>query len=111
MKFASCLILVLWVTPAFANAHLVRSTPANGASVRSPAHILLRFSEALEPAFSGALLLDEDGHNMTGDPVKVDGTAMRLSPGTLAPGKYIVSWEARGHEGRTASGHFHFTVR
>ena len=112
MKFLSALaFLLLAATPAFANAHLIKSSPANGAHVRSPSRILLTFSEALEPAFSGALLLDEEGRNWTGDPVKIDGPVMRFSPGKLPPGAYIVSWHAVGHEGRRLDGRVHFTVR
>lgn len=112
MKFLSCLaFLLLTALPAFANAHLIKSSPANGARVRSPSRILLTFSEALEPAFSGALLLDKDGRNWTGDPVKIDGPAIRLSPGKLPPGAYIVSWHSVGHEGRRLDGRIHFTVR
>lgn len=112
MKFLSALaFLLLAASPAFANAHLIKSSPANGAHVRSPSRILLTFSEALEPAFSGALLLDEEGRNWTGDPVKIDGPVMRFSPGKLPPGAYIVSWHSVGHEGRRLDGRVHFTVR
>ncbi|HEV7959715.1 MAG TPA: copper resistance protein CopC [Rhizomicrobium sp.] len=112
MKFLSCLaFLLLIASPAFANAHLIKSSPANGARVRTPSRILLTFSEALEPAFSGALLLDKDGRNWTGDPVKIDGPVMRLSPGRLPPGAYIVSWHSAGHEGHRLDGRVHFTVR
>jgi len=117
MKFLSCLALLLFTAqPAFAiahlaNAHLVKSSPANGAKVKSPSRILLTFSEALEPAFSGALLLDEEGRNVTGDPIKIDGPLMRLTPGRLVPGTYVVSWHSVGHEGHRLDGHIHFTVR
>lgn len=111
MKFWSCLaLLLLAVSPAFANARLVKSSFPNGARMRSPSRIVLTFSEALEPAFSGALLLDEDGRNFTGDPVKIDGRIMRLSPGRLPPGSYILSWHSVGHEGRPLDGRIHFTV-
>ena len=112
MKFRSCFAVMLLVTsPALANARLIKSSPANGARVKSPSRILLTFSEALEPAFSGALLLDGDGHNWSGDPVKIDGLIMRLSPGWLPPGAYVVSWHSMGHEGRRLDGRIHFTVR
>lgn len=113
MKFLSCLgFLVLAIAPALANAHLVKSSPANGARVRSPTRIALTFSEALEPAFSGALLLDKDGRNWTADPVRIDGTLLRLRPSHRLPaGAYIVSWHSVGHEGKRLDGQIHFTVR
>jgi hypothetical protein len=113
MKSLSCLgFLLLSIAPAFANAHLIKSSPANGARVRAPARIQLTFSEALEPAFSGALLLDKDGRDLTADPVKIDGTILRLRPSQkLAPGLYTVSWHSVGHEGHRLDGRIRFTVR
>lgn len=102
---------LLFAGPALANARLIKSSPANGARVRSPARVQLTFSEALEPAFSGALLLDQDGRSWTGDPVKIDGSILRLRPSQkLPPGDYIVSWHSVGHEGRRLDGRIHFTV-
>jgi hypothetical protein len=104
-------LLPLLAGPAFAHARLVKSTPAKGAKVTSPAHITLRFSEALEPAFSGALLLDQDGRNVSGEPVKVDGPLMILTPGRLAPGVYHVSWHSVGRDTHRLDGDFSFTVK
>jgi len=113
MKFLSCLLLlVLSAVPALANARLIKSTPANGAKVRAPSRIVLSFSEALEPAFSGALLLDEEGRDLTADPVKIDGPLLGLRPSKrLPPGAYVVSWHSVGHEGHRLEGRIHFTVR
>ena len=107
---ALCLLPVL-VSPALAHAQLKASTPGKNAVVKSPEHIVLRFSEALEPAFSGALLLDDDGRNVTGAPVKVDGPLMTLTPGKLAPGIYHVSWHSVGHDTHRLEGEFRFTVK
>jgi len=112
MKFLSCAaILCLIAAPALANARLIKSNPANGAKVKSPHRIVLTFSEALEPAFSGALLLDQDGRNLNGEPVKVSGRLITVTPGKLEPGRYIVSWHSAGHEGKRLEGRVHFTVR
>jgi methionine-rich copper-binding protein CopC len=102
MKFLSCLgLLLLSIAPAFANAHLIKSSPANGTRVRAPSRILLTFSEALEPAFSGALLLDQ-----------IDGPLLRLRPNQrMPPGVYTVSWHSVGHEGHRLDGRIQFTVR
>lgn len=112
MKFLSyAAMLCLIASPALANAHLVRSNPANGAKVKSPHRIVLTFSEALEPAFSGALLLDQDGRNLNGEPVKVSGRLITITPERLEPGRYIVSWHSAGHEGKRLEGRVRFTVR
>jgi methionine-rich copper-binding protein CopC len=96
--------------PALAHAHLVKSTPEKGAKTKSPAHVVLTFSEALEPAFSGALLVDDVGRNFTGGPVQIDGPVMTLTPDRLAPGHYRVNWHAVGHDTHRTEGEFAFTV-
>jgi methionine-rich copper-binding protein CopC len=109
LSFAALLLLA--ATPALAHAHLVKSLPADGAKVKSPIHIVLSFGEALEPAFSGALLMDKEGRNLTGEPVKVSGKLMTLSPRPLEPGDYIVSWHSVGHDTHRLEGRIRFTVR
>jgi copper resistance protein C len=108
----SALLLLAWIaTPAFAHAHLLKALPGEGAHIKSPAHIVLTFSEALEPAFSGALLMDKDGRNLSGEPVKVSGRVITLTPGHLEPGDYVVSWHSVGHDAHRLEGHLHFSVR
>ncbi len=105
------LALFLMGSPALAHAHLQKSVPATAAKVKSPKHVVLTFSEALEPAFSGALLMDDDGRNLTGGQVVVNGPVMRFSPGHLAPGKYKVVWHVVGHDTHRMDGEFSFTVK
>ena len=108
----SVLLCLAFVTaPAFAHARLVKSLPSERARIKSPAHIVLTFSEALEPAFSGALLMDKDGRNLNGEPVKVGGRTITLTPGRLDPGDYIVSWHSVGHDAHRLEGRLHFSVR
>jgi len=104
-------LLSLMAAPAFAHARLQKSVPAANARVSSPAHISLHFSEALEPAFSGALLLDSDGRNVSGAPVKIDGPELVMTPGRLAPGVYHVVWHSVGQDTHRLDGDFSFTVK
>jgi len=47
---------------AFAHAHLVSATPAAGGAVqKAPSEVVLRFSEALENAFSSVVVRDSAG--------------------------------------------------
>ena len=108
---ATPLAVALLATPAFAHAHLQKSMPAANSKGKSPQHIVLHFSEALEPAFSGALLLDQDGRNVSGAPVTIDGPLITLTPGKLAPGVYHVSWHSVGHDTHRLDGDFSFTVK
>ena len=111
LSLSVLLLLASIATPALAHARLVKSLPAEGARLKSPAHIVLTFSEALEPAFSGALLMDKDGRNLSGEPAKISGRVITLTPGHLEPGDYIVSWHSVGHDAHRLEGQFHFHVR
>jgi len=104
-------LLPLLAAPAFAHARLQKSVPTANARVGSPAHISLHFSEPLEPAFSGALLLDSDGRNVSGAPVKIDGPELVMTPGRLAPGVYHVVWHSVGQDTHRLDGDFSFTVK
>lgn len=107
---ALTLAFALAATPALAHAHLVKSLPAQGAKTKSPRHVVLTFTEALEPAFSGVLLMDSDGRNLSGAPVKIDGAVMTVTPDHLPPGRYQVTWHAVGHDTHRTDGSFAFTV-
>jgi hypothetical protein len=111
-KTVLCLVLLPTLAgPALADARLVKSLPAAGARVGPPVHVTLHFSESLEPAFSGALLLDSDGRNISGAPVKINGTEIQITPGRLAPGVYHVAWHSVGHDTHRRDGEFSFTVK
>ena len=105
------LAFALLATPVLAHARLQKSSPAANSKVKSPQHIVLHFSEGLEPAFSGALLLDQDGRNVSGAPVVIDGPLLTMTPGKLAPGVYHVSWHSVGHDTHRLDGDFSFTVK
>jgi methionine-rich copper-binding protein CopC len=89
---------------------LVKSVPAAGARIKAPRHVILTFSDSVEPAFSGALLLDREGKNFSGAPVKVDRRVITITPDRLAPGRYRVVWHAVAHDGHRRDGEFRFTV-
>jgi methionine-rich copper-binding protein CopC len=103
------LLMLLAASPAFAHAKLTSSNPAANASIKPPKLIKLKFSENLEPAFSGAELTDAAGKTV---PVSksVGGTTITLLPLPLRPGAYKVSWHSVGHDTHRMSGSFTFTV-
>src|SRR5271170_2444198 len=105
-SFIALALLPFLAVPALAHAHLLKSAPAANARVNPPAHVTLHFSEALEPAFSGALLLDSDGRNVSGAPVKIDGPELVMTPGHLGPGVYHVVWHSVGHDTHRLDGKF-----
>jgi copper transport protein len=98
-----------------AHALLVRSDPAaNAELLQSPTAIELWFSEALEPGFSSARVLNASGQEMPAGTATVDAADpnhLSLPVNELAPGIYTVAWKtlsrADGHEWY---GSFPFTV-
>ncbi len=114
MKNRLAMVLLLAATPilapsAFAHAHLKMSDPTAGANVKSPRQITLKFSEEIEPAFSGSLLVDGAGRQLTvSAAVNAAGIAL-VTPG-LKPGTYKVEWHSVGHDTHRVTGSFTFTV-
>ena len=107
---------------AEAHPRLLSSTPAANATVAQPGRIVLKFSETLVGAMTGANLV------MTGRPGMADHQPMRMSGFTSAIGKdrktltllmrraltagtYRVAWHAVSTDTHRIEGNFSFTVR
>jgi len=99
---------------AFAHAHLVRATPAEGATVKSPPNeVTLKFNEKLEPAFSSAVIRDSAGKQVDKADAQVDKadrTVVRVSVPPLNPGVYAVEWRAMSSDTHKINGNFTFRV-
>jgi methionine-rich copper-binding protein CopC len=106
---ALALAFALMAVPAMARTGLEGSDPAAGAHLAKVAKITLRFSGALQPALSGARLIDRSG---TAIPVAtaVSMTAITLLPFQLRPGAYHVDWHSVGQDKTRAKGSIAFTV-
>jgi methionine-rich copper-binding protein CopC len=102
------------VATAFAHAHLVRSTPAEGGTVKdAPTEVTLKFNERLEPAFSSAVIRDSAGKqvdNADAHVDKADRTVVRVSLPPLEPGVYTVEWRAMSSDSHKINGKFTFKV-
>lgn len=109
MRRAVLAALLLAAAPAFGHATLESSTPAKGAKVTSPKTITLKFTETLEPAFSGAVLGDGAGKAVA-VPSAVNGSSITLLPFSLRPGVYTVTWHSVGRDTHRVTGSFAFTV-
>src|SRR5947209_15778093 len=113
--FAACLALVL---PGISEAHaiLLRSDPAKDAVLRvAPDQVRMWFSEALNPAFSTAVVVNganqrvdnRDAQVAPGDTSEMDVT---LQP-NLPPAVYVVVWRTDSNDdGHVLTGSFLFTV-
>jgi methionine-rich copper-binding protein CopC len=102
------------VAAAFAHAHLVRATPAEGGTVKSaPNEVTLKFNEKLEPAFSSAVIRDSAGKQVDRADAHVDTvdrTVVRVSLPPLDPGIYTVEWRAMSSDTHKINGNFKFRV-
>jgi methionine-rich copper-binding protein CopC len=107
--------LLLWTAAAaFAHAHLVRATPAEGGTVKdAPTEVTLKFNERLEPAFSSAVIRDSAGKQVDKADARVDKadrTVVRVSLPTLDPGVYTVEWRVMSSDSHKVNGNFTFQV-
>ena len=114
VKIAATLALVFAAPAAFAHAQLEKATPAVGGAVTSPAEIRLKFSEGVEPHFSGVALTAEGGAALPlGKPSldPADNSVLIVKVGkTLPPGVYTVNWHAVSVDTHHTQGDFQFTV-
>jgi len=108
--------LLLAATIASAHAHgtVETASPKNGATLGTPpSEIRLKFSEALEPAFTSVKLFSSSGQQVaTSEKARVeDGKTVVLPLPTLAPGGYKAQWMSVGHDGHPVRGELTFTVK
>ena len=111
---ASAALSLSGAVAAFAHAHLVLATPAEGATVKSaPNEVTLKFNEKLEPAFSSAVIRDSAGKQVDKADAQVDKadrTVVRVSVPPLNPGVYTVEWRAMSSDTHKINGNFTFRV-
>jgi len=115
IKIIASLAFAAVATAAFAHAQLQKATPAVGGTVSaSPTEIRLKFSEGVEPRFSGIALAAQDGATeATGKP-SVDPADNSVLVATIAqklkPGVYKVTWRAVSVDTHKTQGSFNFTI-
>ena len=113
--FALAAVTLLAATQVQAHAKLLGAKPAVNTTVGAPKQIVLKFSEKLQPKFSGAALTMSSMNNMA-VPAKAsvakDRVTMTLTPtGRLPAGAYMVSWHAVTADTHRMEGKYSFTVR
>lgn len=103
--------LLACVATAAAHAMLEHATPSAGNTLaKAPAVLTLQFSEALEPAFSGITIADDNGRDVTAGPPSADGTTMNVPLKPLAPGRYRVHWHAVSVDTHRTEGAYAFRI-
>lgn len=106
--------MLLAASPAFAHAFLRNSSPPVGSDVSVPPKVvIIEFTEAVEPAFSGIEVKDAQGRRVDeGHPHLIAGNQTRLAVDLprLPPGEYRVTWHATSVDTHKTEGGFHFTI-
>lgn len=106
---------VLWLSPAFAHARLVKAVPAVGATVANASELRLQFDEDVELEFSSVAVKPQSG-----GAVEAAKPALEVSDSKtlvvkfatpLAAGVYDVEWKAVSADTHRTQGHFSFTVK
>jgi methionine-rich copper-binding protein CopC len=97
-------------SPADAHAALEQANPRVGSTVAtSPAEVRMWFSQALEPAFSGASIVEQAEPKAVVDPKDRKELVIPLIR-PLPPGRYQVKWAVVSVDGHRTEGDFRFTV-
>ncbi|MGA2793916.1 MAG: copper homeostasis periplasmic binding protein CopC [Roseiarcus sp.] len=114
-RILASLAFALSATMAFAHAQLQKAVPAvGGTAIAAPTEIRLKFSEGVEPRFSGITLTTEAGvAQPTGQPSvdPADDSVLVVKIGqALKPGVYTVTWHAVSVDTHRTQGAFNFTV-
>jgi methionine-rich copper-binding protein CopC len=115
VRAALAAALALWPAVALAHAVLVKSVPAQRASlVEPPPRIELWFNERLEPAYSKASVTNEAGTQVDLRDVAVsteDPRRLSLSLPPLKPGRYTVNFRVLSVDGHVVESRLSFTVK
>lgn len=103
-------------TAVFAHAHLKQLSPAADATVTSSPQLLtLRFSEGVEPGFSGVTVTGPQKSAIkTGKVTVAESDNKQLMvpvDETLKPGEYSVEWHVVSVDGHKTKGNYHFFVK
>jgi len=115
LRAAATLGLALVASAAHAHAQLQSAVPPVGGTVAGASELRLKFSEGLEPKFSGLTLTAEGGAAVAIGPVTVDPAdhsvmVIRIIK-PLAPGAYSVTWHAVSVDTHRTQGSYDFTVK
>ena len=100
--------------PALAHAFLKSATPPVGSTVQAaPSHVVIDYTESIEPEFSTIKVQDAAGARVDlGDVQTAAGNDERLTVGLkpLKPGTYKVTWHVTSTDTHKTEGTYTFTV-
>ncbi|MCU5775327.1 copper homeostasis periplasmic binding protein CopC [Erwiniaceae bacterium BAC15a-03b] len=114
---ATSMVSAMLISPAvLAHAHLTTATPADKAQLSaSPAELTLKFTEGIEPAFSGVKVLNASGKAVASGKAAVDssdGTLLHIPLNDQLPsGAYKVNWHVLSTDGHKTKGSYSFSIK
>lgn len=116
LRLLICLLAVVigsaaTAAPAFAHAALIRSDPADGATLdTAPTAITLTFNQDIEQQFATVTISGPDGSAYAAGDVRVDGptAAINVKPLTAAP--YVIAYRVISADGHPISGQYTFEL-
>jgi len=111
----TALLLSLAASAAMAHADIKQSVPAQGAVLKAPIQeVSITFNEKVEAMFTSATLSTDIGVAVQTGKAALDPanpTILRMAVPVLASGKYVIKWNAVGHDGHRRTGMIRFSVR
>ena len=114
MLILAFVLLIGATSVAFAHAHLAKSLPANGSTVKvAPGEITLWFTEALEPSFSTVEVVDGSGNRFDDGPAALDAAdkkILHVALKALPAGSYKAVWRVVSVDSHHTEGNFSFKV-
>lgn len=112
---AALLLSLLAPSPVQAHAYLVKSVPAQRATLyRAPAKIQLWFNERLEPRYSWFTVSAAEGKAVEAIKSQVDSHDAKLlfaASKPLPPGRYLVKFRVLSVDGHVVEDQFSFTIK
>ncbi|MEW6155143.1 MAG: copper resistance protein CopC [Actinomycetota bacterium] len=104
--------IVLWASPAWSHAVLLRTEPAPQTTVdTAPAAVRLNFSEPVEVTFGAVRVFDVDGNRVDSGAIsRSDGNRQVVVPADFTEGTYTVTWRVTSADGHPVRGGFGFFV-
>lgn len=102
-------LLLATTGPAQAHITLVRTDPADGATVRTALRaVQLTFDEALQPPYSVVAVRGADGRAVGVGRAQITGKVLRQPVRLTAAGRYLVTYRVISADGHPVSGQVSF---
>ncbi len=106
------LVAIGAATPAWAHSRLLRTDPADGATLTRPvATVTLTFNERVRGRFSTVVVTGPGDISYSRGAVQVVDTDVQQRVYPLRSGNYRVAWRAVSADGHPVQGEFGFTLR